>query len=273
MNNFICPVCSEILIKTNTIYKCINNHTFDISKKGYVNLLMSQNNKNKQHGDDKIMVSARRDFLNKGYYSPFMQEICKMVNKYAENNYTILDAGCGECYYTNNIYKYLLENGKCVDLFGIDISKNALEISSREFSQINKTVASVFKIPMQEDSCDILINIFSPFSDMEYKRVIKTGGKLILAIPLENHLWELKEAVYEKPYKNEVATYNIDGYNFLEEKRVEYDVTLQGNDTIKNLFMMTPYYYKTSKTDFDKLDNYEILSTRLEFAILVYEKI
>ena len=272
MTNFICPVCGNELIRNENTYKCIRNHSFDISRKGYVNLLMSQNSKNKQHGDDKLMVRARRDFLNKGYYSRFMEGICETINKYASCGDTILDAGCGEGYYTNNIKKVLLKNNKDADIFAIDISKNALELTNREHKDINRAVASVFKIPMADDSCDILINIFAPFSDEEYKRVIKPCGKLILAIPLENHLMGLKKAVYDKPYKNEVMDYKIDGYEFLEEKKVIYDIFLKTNEDIQNLFMMTPYYYKTSRQDFLKLNNYSSLKTELEFAILVYQK-
>ena len=34
-----CPVCSHLLIKEQNTYKCENNHTFDLAKEGYLNLL------------------------------------------------------------------------------------------------------------------------------------------------------------------------------------------------------------------------------------------
>ena len=73
---FSCPVCGTPLYKEVGQYKCINNHTFDISRQGYVNLLMSMTSKNKRHGDDKLMVKSRRDFLGNGYYSKLSKEIC-----------------------------------------------------------------------------------------------------------------------------------------------------------------------------------------------------
>ena len=39
MANFICPVCSQQLTVKEKSYICKNRHTFDISSKGYVNLL------------------------------------------------------------------------------------------------------------------------------------------------------------------------------------------------------------------------------------------
>ena len=69
MSLFICPVCNSVLTELESMFKCENNHCFDKAKQGYVNLLMSQQSSNKRHGDDKLMVKSRRDFLGNGYYS------------------------------------------------------------------------------------------------------------------------------------------------------------------------------------------------------------
>ena len=42
MSILICPVCGENLSKTEKSYTCTNRHSFDISKSGYVNLLLSK---------------------------------------------------------------------------------------------------------------------------------------------------------------------------------------------------------------------------------------
>ena len=69
MDFFICPVCKEKLCIQNKSLVCSNNHTFDIAKSGYVNLLLSKQAGKNVHGDNKLTVRARRDFLSKGYYS------------------------------------------------------------------------------------------------------------------------------------------------------------------------------------------------------------
>lgn len=66
----ICPVCKKQLSKSGGSYVCPEKHSFDISRRGYVNLLQSQSPKN--HGDDKQMAAARREFLNGGFYSVYM---------------------------------------------------------------------------------------------------------------------------------------------------------------------------------------------------------
>ena len=49
-----CPVCSHLLIKEQNTYKCENNHTFDLAKEGYLNLLL---NAKKTSGDSKEMMA------------------------------------------------------------------------------------------------------------------------------------------------------------------------------------------------------------------------
>ena len=70
MVNLRCPVCAGALEKRAGAYLCPKNHSFDIAKSGYVNLLL--NSSQGHHGDDKLMVRARRDFLDKGYYDRFI---------------------------------------------------------------------------------------------------------------------------------------------------------------------------------------------------------
>lgn len=63
MSNFICPKCKTGFSKEGNSYKCANGHCFDISRKGTVNLLLSQKSR---HGDDKLMVNARRKLSRQG---------------------------------------------------------------------------------------------------------------------------------------------------------------------------------------------------------------
>ena len=60
MSILICPVCGENLSKTEKSYTCTNRHSFDISKSGYVNLLLSKHVGKTVHGDNKLMVQIGR---------------------------------------------------------------------------------------------------------------------------------------------------------------------------------------------------------------------
>ena len=269
MTPFLCPVCKKELFPSERSLKCINSHCFDFSRKGTVNLLRSNRSR---HGDDKLMVKARTDFLDKGYYRPLLTVIEKMTAAYSFSGCVILDCGCGECWYTANIYEYLSKNGIVPEMIGIDVSKEALNAGASRNKALRLTAASVFEIPLREKSCDIVISLFSPFSKDEYLRVLKEGGIYITAFPLEDHLFELKAAVYEKPYMNSVSDTAIEGFELLDFKTVNEYIDLKNNEDILSLFSMTPYFYKTSAGDKEKLSHLDSLRTKISFGAAAYRR-
>ncbi len=268
MGIFLCPVCGELLEISGKSYVCKNRHSFDIAKSGYVNLLLSRHGA--VHGDNKLMLKARRAFLDSGFYAPLCENVSAVAAEFAKNGCTILDAGCGEGYYTTAVKKLLGEREINADIYGIDISKDAVEMASKRRCGIIYSVASVFHIPVISESCDILLTIFAPYCGDEYRRVLKKGGIMIMAIPSRNHLWELKKAIYNTPYKNEVKPYELSGFEFLESRRIRFNMTLNGKEEIVSLFSMTPYYYKTGKIEQERLNELEYLETEADFEILIY---
>ena len=264
---FVCPVCKNSLSRDGNSLKCENNHCFDIAKQGYVNLLLGNSSGN--HGDNKLMLNARREFLNGGHYEPFKNALVKAVKDYSFTNAKIIDCGCGEGYYTNAVYNGINN----IELCAFDISKDALKLACNRNKDIEYAVASSFDIPVRDGSIDILLEVFSPHAQKEFDRILKTGGIMIMAIPLENHLFELKAAVYDEPYKNEVAPLEIEGYELLENREVKYKFVLNDTQSIKNLFMMTPYYYKTGEKEQARLNTLQSLGVSAEFSILIYKKL
>lgn len=271
MNTFICPVCNSPLSVCEKAYKCKNGHNFDIAKSGYVNLLLSQKSKDKRHGDDKVMVNSRREFLDKGYYKHLLNGIITNVSKYCTKDSSILDAGCGEGWYTVNLYENLCAVNSAPDILAVDISKSALDGFAKRNKNIQRAVASVYSLPVQENSCDIVLNVFAPIAEKEFHRVLKKGGILICVIALKEHLYSLKTAVYNSPRKNEIGDLNLNGFDLISKTDIYKEITITSNEDIKTLFKMTPYYYKTSKEDYEKLENLNTLTTETHFGILVYK--
>ena len=269
MINFICPVCRNELCEEDKLYRCKNGHCFDKSKFGYVNLLQSQKSSAKRHGDDRLMVRARRDFLDAGYYSFLRDTLCEICLEYLPSGGNILDAGCGECYYSAEINSRYGQNAA---FFGVDISKDALEFASKRKCGVKTAVASLFDLPFADSSLDMLLNIFSPEAFDEFHRVLKSGGYLIRVIPLENHLLGLKAAIYDKPYINDVPSAKLSGFELVGTKQIKSVLILDSNEAIQNLFKMTPYYYKTSAADQGKINSLDRLETQAEFEIRIYRK-
>ncbi len=268
MNYFLCPVCSGSLIENEKGAVCPNGHSFDKAKSGYVNLLPN-NLPAGNHGDNKLMIKARHDFLEKGYYLPLRDELCKVINKYMISGGVLLDAGCGEGWYTKGVYD-CLENK---EILAVDISKDAMKYTAKREKQIKSAVASVFHLPVENTSVDILLSVFSPLCESEFERVIKKEGYFVYVIPGEDHLWSLKKAVYDEPYKNSVKPYEMESFQFVEKSVVRGVMKMQSDEDTMNLFMMTPYYYKTSEKDFEKLMKNAPEEIEYSFEILVFRKV
>jgi len=260
-----CPVCHEPIIKQNDkIYRCQNNHSFDIAKKGYVNFLLAHKMNSKLPGDNKLMVDARSSFLSKGYYECFRNKLIELVNRKKPKK--ILDAGCGEGYYTDGIWQ---ENRTVI---GIDISKTALQKAAPKNRNITYIAASLFDLPIQDESVDLLYSLFAPYAGEEFHRVLKQNGVMILGIPGENHLIELKNVIYEHPYKNQVKDYDLPGFVFQKAERIETKIHLKSQEDILNLFQMTPYYYRTKQEDLVKIHALSQFEVTVSFQLLQYQK-
>lgn len=258
----ICPKCHFNLKKINNTYKCENNHSFDISKDKYVNLLLSHPNA----GDNKEMVEARKSFLENGFYD----NLALAIAPHLDNQKLIIDCGCGTGYY---LYKLnTLTNSKM--FIGLDISKIAIEKAAKmnkQFDNFTFIVSSVNNIPLSSNTCDAILNIFAPYSNNEFSRVLKKDGFLYTVRANANHLIELKEILYENPYLNDEKEYNLPDFELISEDNIQYTVQLKNLD-ILNLMKMTPYYYKTSKDSQKKLDDLPSLLTTISFKLSKYKK-
>lgn len=74
---------------------CINKHCFDLSRKGYINLLLKAN-KSKY---DKDMLESRNIISKSGFFDPMLQQINDFILKHisvtCSQRAFVLDAGCG----------------------------------------------------------------------------------------------------------------------------------------------------------------------------------
>ena len=272
MLRFACPVCRAPLWDMGQNLKCPKGHSFDKNKKGYVNLALSAASGKKRHGDDKTMVISRREFLEKGYYGPLRDEICRQAANVQKDRIGLLDAGCGEGWYTSGVKTHLESTGKTVDALGIDISKDALIEAHKRDSSLLLAVAGANRLPVPDGECDVLLSIFAPLFPDECSRVLSDEGVLIRAVPLREHLFGLKKAVYDEPYYNPDMDATLEGLQLISQTVVRYTLKLENNADILSLFKMTRYYYKTGRDDQAKLENLHYLETELAFGVWVYRK-
>lgn len=273
-----CPVCDKQLVKRGNSYNCSERHTYDIAKEGYVNLLLANQMRSKEPGDSKDMMIARSKFLNKGYFERLAGNLNNIILSHFEitpqNDYVVFDAGCGEGYYTDQVYKELARKTETPRIWGMDISKEAVRFAAKRNKNISFCVGSIFHLPILDNSVDCAVNIFAPFREEEFQRVLKQSGMIIKVTPGAHHLMGLKNALYDNPYENDDRIPEISIFEIVESINLKYEIHIDNSEDIVNMLKMTPYFWNTniSKVN-DFIENTAELETELDFAITVLQKV
>ena len=266
-----CPHCKGNLSLTENgcaslVCDGAKRHCFDISSSGYVNFASPAQSKG---GDSPEAVKAREEFLSLGFYEPIREAVYQTASEYAEGG-LLVDAGCGEGYYSQRMSERFY-------VFGADISKSAVNTAAKRAKRegadkVFYSVASVFELPIKDGAASVVTNIFAPCVEAEYKRILSDNGVLIAVYAGEEHLMGLKEALYDSVRKNQERADMPADMERIAEKRVCFDIKLDGADNIKRLFAMTPYYWRTSSADAQRLYDLDSLSTKVDVIIAVYKR-
>ena len=267
MTGFICPICRAPLMREGMRCFCESGHSFDLAKSGYVNLLTASKKHSKDPGDSKEMVAARRDFLGKGYYAPLRAAVAEKAMELGGRVY--FDAGCGTGYYTSAVID-ALGDPLCI---GADISKYAADTAAKREKRGFFAVASVYDLPVADESVDIITNIFSPMADGEYLRILKKGGYMIYVVPAPRHLYSLKEALYDEPYENAVSHPEYIGLAEVERVECSFVMHPESSEDVVSLFGMTPYFWRTPAGALEKIRNIDLKEINAQFYITVLKKL
>ena len=91
-------------------------------------------------------------------------------------------------------------------------------------------------------------------------------------VPGAQHLWQLKQVLYQKPYPNQEKRIPYPGLEYLQVTDVDDVIRLSDPQTIWDLFQMTPYFWKTPKEGADRLAALDHLETAISFRIHVFRK-
>lgn len=287
-DNFKCPSCDQALILQDTVqpqtYRCNNQHSFDLAREGYLNLLLAQNKRSRNPGDSDEMIRSRQRFLNAGYYQPLSDAIVTAVAKAASGpEQTVLDLGCGEGYYMHQLRialdsrapesKAPNQNTTKLNLLGMDISKLAVRLAAKRKMDARLAVDSVYTIPLFENRIDTAISVFSPISVEETARVLKPNGQLIMVGPGAEHLSGLTSLIYEQSLPHGGNTASLEKasqFNLLEQIEIKQSIVVSGSD-ILDLLKMTPYYWHSRPEQQEMLATLDKLETVIHFNINIYQ--
>lgn len=271
----VCPVCGGGLglAAAGRSLTCSAGHSFDIARQGYVNLYRGK----PVNEYSKESFRQRQQILEKGMYAHILEEICSFLQAVcgAGRPRLLLDAGCGEGYYTREIAARL---GGCgLDFYGVDLSRDSVQLAASTANQaggaasaIKWLVADIGHLPVRDGSVDFLLDIFTSANYEEFQRILSPDGYLIKVIPGEGHVKELREAassqLHHKDYKERKgAAVFSEHFETILNKAVSqtFAVTPEERDVFIH---MTPLLFHVDKT---KVDWSAVHSITVEGQLLI----
>ncbi|WP_438862631.1 putative RNA methyltransferase [Neptunicella sp.] len=269
---WICPACQLPLTRHAQQWQCDNRHSYDIGKEGHVNLLLANQKNSKDPGDNKDMINARRAFLDGGYYQPLAQHLADLISQFSRQyELNVYDAGCGEGYYLNFVSRQLTQGGFTIHPQGSDIAKVAIQKAAKKYPNANFSVASSFHLPVLSSSLDVIMEIFAPVDSAEMQRVLKPGGLWLQVNPVGQHLWQLKQALYQTPQVFSLDPVIADGFTLLDQQSLQFELAINELAQRENLLKMTPYYWSTPVDKKDAVLN-ALKQVSIEFSVSVLQK-
>lgn len=270
---FKCPICSEkMFMNSFGSLTCNYRHSFDLSRKGYLNLLIGSNTPTYS----KKLFEARHLLHEFGFYDLLTVELTRIIAEYkklrdfAEIN--ILDAGCGEGSHIVSILKKITGNQNN-NYVGVDISKDSINIAARNNKDIIWCVADLARLPFQNKSFDVVLNILSPANYTEFERMLNDKGIVIKVIPGSRYLIELREIIYKGRDISDYSNSKLINYfeNKLDIKDIQninyrFDVN---KELLPHFIKMTPLTWGKNIENLNVLYDKDISSITLDLTIII----
>ena len=270
--SYQCPLCRQPLTFSERTYRCSNNHSFDLAKEGYVNLMPVQHKHSKDPGDNKEMMQARRRFLEKDYYQPMKQIVAQLCAQHlVDTEHQLLDIGCGEGYYTDEVANELTAQSTNSTVYGLDISKIAIRFAAKRYQNCQFSVASSHRLPFAEQSLNAILRIYAPCKAEEMDRCLKDNGVVITVTPAGRHLYQLRERIYPEIRLHSEAPEELEGFTLEHEHKLNYMMNLVQGDSF-DLLQMTPFAWKSSDVLRETLKTAANFDCEADFLIRVYRK-
>lgn len=274
--NLACPLDGLALEPVERQLRCANGHSFDIARQGYINLLPVQNKKSREPGDSTEMVEARRRFLDAGFYLPIAQQVQAMALQHLPgSDVCVVDAGCGEGYYLDQLSRALAESGRAANLIGLDIAKPAIIAATRRNKQITWLVASNSNPAILPGTVDLILCMFGFPVYATFARMLKPGGRVLLVDAAPDHLIELREIIYPEVRKSpppalDKATQA--GLTLLHSDALCYRTQELDRSQIADLLVMTPHLYRATHAGKEAAAQRASLRLTVDVVFRVLEK-
>ena len=184
--------CGLPLTRHDRALVCSAGHSFDIARSGYVNLLQPQDRRSLVAGDSRAAVDARVALEQAGVGRAIVNAVVHTTAALLlPADAIVIDLGSGSGEMLGGLTK-----ARPISGIGIDLSVAAIELAARRFPSLTWVVANADRrLPLQDDSVNVVLSIHGRRNPSECARVLRASGVLIAVLPAPDDLIELRTVV------------------------------------------------------------------------------
>lgn len=239
MECLACPHCGGSLESTGPTLRCPSGHSFDIARRGYVNLLPGDAVTGT--ADTPSMVAARAAFLERGHYAPLARALAGAASRQVPAGQgCVVDAGAGTGYYLAAVLDRLPGRSG----LALDISKHAAARAARAHARIGAAVTDTWRqLPVRDEAADLVLDVFAPRNAAEFARILRPKGVLLVVTPTERHLGELVGMLglltVDERKQERLSLAFADGFSLVEANDLEWTLALSPAD-VRSAVQMGP---------------------------------
>jgi 23S rRNA (guanine745-N1)-methyltransferase len=184
--------CGQPLARERRRVVCPSGHAYDIARSGYLNLLQPQDRRSREAGDARDVVQARAAVIAAGVGRALFARVAEIGAACLPADGVVVDLGSG----TGDALGALAGLVRIAGI-GIDLSPAAAELAARRFPDLCWVVANADrKLPLLDRSVDLALSLHGRRNPVECARVLRSGGRLIAAVPAADDLMEIRAALH-----------------------------------------------------------------------------
>lgn len=260
--------CPNLLtLKTDGLF-CDAGHHFDKPKGGFWNLLQPQDKKSLNPGDSEDAVLARHRWLQRGHAAGLIQTLQPWTSETSIKR--ALDLGCGE-----GTFGPALFGNSGTSYCGVDLSKRAIRLAAKQWTGGTWVLANADRfLPAADKSVDCVMSLFGRRPAAEIARVLKPGGRCIVAVPGEEDLIQLREKVQQTGRRRsrwEIVVEELEavGLKFQQHQLWNKSVKLDA-DAIADALAMT--YRAVRKSQHDRAEQLDAMTVTLAADLILFDQ-
>lgn len=234
-----CPVCGGRYELDEGILRCGEGHAVDLARQGHVQLARRPI---RHPGDTADMLAARARVHAAGTFDGLTRALVEAAGP-AE---VVVEVGAGTAHHLAAVVEACGGVG-----VALDSSKAAGKAAARAHPRVASVVCDVTEpLPLQDRTIDVLLVAFAPRNVEEFARVLRPGGRLVVAQPTPDHLAGLRSALgllAIEDSKEEALAARLAGRFAPGARDLVDEVVTPGPEGLVDLVMMGPNAFHTDR--------------------------